>query len=84
MLRLYATLHNYQLYKTVSLGLGISFVPQMMATSDNLGQVIYRPVSDSVPRRKIVAAAHAGRYQSFLAQRFIELVSDEYIRLVEE
>jgi LysR family hydrogen peroxide-inducible transcriptional activator len=68
----------------IALGLGISLVPQMMAATDNSGQVIYRPVSDSVPRRKIVAAAHASRHQSFLTQRFIDLVCDEYSRLVEE
>jgi len=68
----------------VALGLGISLVPQMMAATDNSGQVNYRPVRDSVPRRKIVAAAHAGRHQSFLTQRFIELVCNEFARLVKE
>jgi LysR family hydrogen peroxide-inducible transcriptional activator len=67
----------------IALGLGVSLVPQMLAASDTSGQIVYRPVSDAMPRRKIAAASHAGRLLSFLAQQFIEVVQDECNRLVE-
>jgi len=68
----------------VALGLGVSLVPLMLAASDTSDQLAYRPVSDVVPQRKIVAASHAGRLPSFLAQQFVELVQMEYHRLVEQ
>lgn len=67
----------------VALGLGVSLVPLMLAASDTSDQIAYRPVSDVVPQRKIVAASHTGRLQSFLAQQFVELVQAEYHRLVD-
>jgi hypothetical protein len=56
----------------------------MLAASDTSDQLAYRPVSDVVPQRKIAAAFHAGRLQSFLAQQFVDLVQAEYHRLVEQ
>lgn len=68
----------------VALGLGVSLVPRMLAASDTSGQVVYRSVSDVPPQRKIVAATHAGRLQSFLARQVVGLVEAEYRRLVAE
>jgi len=68
----------------IELGLGVSLIPQMMASSDTSGLIKYRPVSDIEPRRIIVAATHSGRQRSFLTQQFIELVRDEYYRLIDE
>ncbi len=62
----------------VALGLGVSLVPQMLVASDTSEQITYHSVSDATPKRKIVAASHAGRLQSFLAQQFITLVQNEY------
>ena len=72
-----ATVHS-----CIALGLGVSLVPQILATTDTSNQLKYHPVSDIIPRRKIVAASHGGRLQSFLARQFIELVRDEYNRLM--
>jgi len=68
----------------VALGLGVSLVPQILAASDRSNQIVYRPVSDIAPQRKIVAASHNGRQQPFLAREFIKLVQDEYNRLVNQ
>jgi len=68
----------------IALGLGVSLVPQMLAVSDTSGQIAYRPVSDVIPKRKIIAASRTGRLQSFLAQQFIALVQNEYYRLVDQ
>jgi LysR family hydrogen peroxide-inducible transcriptional activator len=79
--------HTSQLstvHSCIELGLGVSLIPQMMASSDTSGLIKYRPVSDNEPRRKIVAAYHSGRHCSFLTQQFIDLVREEYYRLVDE
>jgi len=62
----------------VALGLGVSLVPQALALSDHSDQIVYRPVSDTPPQRKIAAATHAKRHISFLARQFIEIVKAEY------
>ena len=62
----------------VSIGLGVSLVPQALALSDTSEQIAYRALSDAAPQRKIAAATHVERTQSFLAKRFIEIVRDEY------
>jgi LysR family hydrogen peroxide-inducible transcriptional activator len=62
----------------VALGLGVSLVPQALAISDHSDQIVYRPVSDTPPQRKIAAATHAKRHISFLARQFIEIVKAEY------
>ncbi len=62
----------------VSLGLGVSLVPQALALSDASERISYRALSDAAPQRKIAAATHAERTQSFLAKRFIEIVREEY------
>ena len=68
----------------VALGLGISLVPQMLAARDRSGDVVYRMVSGIVPERKIVAAYHSGRIQSFLTREFVGLVREEHARLIDE
>jgi len=62
----------------IALGLGVSLVPQALALSDTSEQISYRALSDAAPQRKIAAATHAERTQSFLAKKFIEIVRDEY------
>ncbi len=62
----------------VALGLGISLVPQALAASDTSVQIAYRALSDALPQRKIAAATHIRRRQSFLARQFIEIVTEEY------
>jgi LysR family hydrogen peroxide-inducible transcriptional activator len=62
----------------VALGLGISLVPRALAMSDISKQVVYRELSDATPQRKIAAATHVERTQSFLAKKFIEMVREEY------
>ena len=62
----------------VSLGLGVSLVPQVLALSDASEQISYRAFSDAAPQRKIAVATHAERTQSFLAKKFIEIVREEY------
>ena len=70
-------------HSCVALGLGVSLVPQILAATDASNQLNYHATSDVKPRRKIVAASHSGRLQSFLAQQFIELVRDEYNQLID-
>lgn len=62
----------------VALGLGVSLVPQALALSDTSEQISYRALSDAAPQRKIAAATHVERTQSFLAKKFIEIVRQEY------
>lgn len=71
-------------HSCVALGLGISLVPQILAATDSSGQLKYGAVSDITPRRKIVAASHSGRIQSFLARQFINLVRAEYNQLISQ
>ena len=49
-----------------------------IALSDTSERISYRALSDSAPQRKIAAATHVERTQSFLAKRFIEIVREEY------
>lgn len=62
----------------VELGLGVSLVPRALAVSDTSQKVKYRPLNGAAPQRKIAAATHAERTQSFLAKKFIEIVLEEY------
>jgi len=62
----------------VAIGLGVSLVPQALAAIDTSERLSYRALSDSTPQRKIAAATHVERRQSFLATKFIEIVSEEY------
>jgi LysR family hydrogen peroxide-inducible transcriptional activator len=62
----------------IALGLGISLVPQAMATQDSSGQIIYRALDDAAPQRKIAAAYHIRRTPSFLGRHLINMVSEAY------
>jgi LysR family hydrogen peroxide-inducible transcriptional activator len=62
----------------VEIGLGVSLVPRALALSDASQKVNYRPLNGAVPQRKIAAATHAERTQSFLAKKFVEIVKEEY------
>ncbi|NWG07798.1 MAG: LysR family transcriptional regulator [Chloroflexi bacterium] len=62
----------------VEIGLGISLVPRALALSDTSQQINYRPLSGAALQRKIAAATHAERTQSFLAKQFIQIVKEEY------
>lgn len=62
----------------VALGLGVSLVPRALAVSDPSNRITYRTLSDTSPQRKIAAATRADRTPSFLAQKFIEIVREEY------
>jgi LysR family hydrogen peroxide-inducible transcriptional activator len=62
----------------VSIGLGVSLVPQALALSDTSERISYCALSDAAPQRKIAAATHVERTQSFLAKKFIEIVREEY------
>jgi LysR family hydrogen peroxide-inducible transcriptional activator len=64
--------------KCITLGLGISLVPQALAVSEPLPNVCYRPISDAHPHRKIAAATHIRRTQFSLLRHFIEIVRSEY------
>ena len=62
----------------IATGLGVSLVPRALAVSDTSERISYRALSDSAPQRKIAAATHVERRQSFLAIKFIERVREEY------
>ncbi|MBE0670888.1 MAG: LysR family transcriptional regulator [Anaerolineales bacterium] len=62
----------------VAFGLGVSLIPRAMALSDTTNRITYRTLSDTSPQRKIAAATRIDRTPSFLAQKFIEIVREEY------
>ena len=62
----------------IALGLGISLVPRALVVSDPSEQIVYRDISGAAPQRKIAAATHTKRHQSFLAGQFIEIVRSVY------
>lgn len=64
----------------IALGLGVSLVPQALAKSDPLEQIVYRAISDAAPQRKIAVITHAKRHKSTLVREFIEIVHAEYPR----
>ena len=62
----------------ISLGLGVSLVPQALAMNTTESSIIYRPLSDIIPQRKIAAVTHAKRHPSILSRHFIQMVQEEY------
>ena len=80
-LKLKIVCHTSQLttvQNCVAIGLGVSLVPKALAMGDKSKLVVYRELSDAAPQRKIAAATHSERTQSFLAKKFIEIVREEY------
>lgn len=64
--------------RCVGLGLGVSLVPKALAVNDGSGKISYRTLTDAAPERKIAAAMHKDRRQSYLAKQFIAIVREEY------
>lgn len=62
----------------VALGLGVSLVPRALALCAPGEGLVYRPLSDALPQRKIAAASHAARQLSPLARAFVQMVREEY------
>ncbi len=62
----------------VAIGLGVSLVPRALALNDISNAITYRKLQDVTPQRKIAAATHSERVQSFLTKKFIEIVREEY------
>ena len=61
----------------VSLGLGVSIVPQMLADTDHTGELVYLPFADDhPPTRPIAVAWHPLRAHSPLATAFIECIRE--------
>jgi LysR family hydrogen peroxide-inducible transcriptional activator len=80
-LKLNIVCHTAQLstmQNCIELGLGVSLVPQALAVSTDMNQVVYRAISDAAPQRKIAAATHIKRHQSILVRQFIEIVRSGY------
>jgi LysR family transcriptional regulator, hydrogen peroxide-inducible genes activator len=65
------------LQELVSLGQGLSFIPERAAKGDNAAGRIYRTLSHPKPTRTLGLVRHSERYQTFLMQRFSELVRNE-------
>ena len=61
----------------VSLGLGLSIVPQMAVELDDPARRVYRPIAGAYARRSIVAAWHPGRHRNRLADRFLQGLREE-------
>ena len=62
----------------IALGIGVSLVPQALASTDRSGQVLYQALVDAAPQRKIAAATRAGRPPSRLAREVMQMVREEY------
>jgi LysR family hydrogen peroxide-inducible transcriptional activator len=60
----------------VALGHGISLVPEMARRVDASDQRVYRPIAGKPPMRTIAACWNPYRYQSRLAQAFLELLRE--------
>ncbi len=58
----------------VALGLGVAVVPAMCAADDRSGRCVYRPLAARDSGRPIAAVRRAGREESMLAKRFIDLL----------
>ncbi len=72
------TMHLSTVQNCVALGLGVSLVPRALVLSSPGEGIVYRPLSDVAPQRKIAAATHAARQPSALGQAFIQMVREEY------
>lgn len=60
----------------VSMGLGISILPQVAHTQDDEGTLIYLHISGTAPTRQIAVIRHLQRYQSRGAEQFLGLLRD--------
>jgi LysR family hydrogen peroxide-inducible transcriptional activator len=60
----------------VSMGLGISILPQVAHTHDDEGSLIYLHISGTAPTRELAVIRHLQRYQSRGAEQFLTLLRD--------
>ncbi len=60
----------------VTMGLGISILPQSAHTYDDDGSLIYLNIAGSAPTREIAVIRHLQRYQSRGAEQFIGLLRE--------
>ncbi|MCX6952948.1 MAG: LysR family transcriptional regulator [Verrucomicrobia bacterium] len=60
----------------VSMGLGISILPQVAHTHEDEGHLIYLHISGTAPTREIAVIRHLQRYQSRGAEQFLGLLRD--------
>lgn len=67
----------------VSMGLGISLLPQLARTPDDRDTLTYLRLTGSEPTRELVVIRHLQRYQSRGAEQFLSLLR-EHVRLRDE
>lgn len=60
----------------VSMGLGISILPQVTRTPADEGRIVYRRLSGRAPSREIALVRHLQRYQSRGAALFLEVLRE--------
>ncbi len=60
----------------VSMGLGISILPQGTRAPEDEGHIVYRRLSGRAPTRQIALARHLQRYQSRGASLFLEVLRE--------
>jgi LysR family hydrogen peroxide-inducible transcriptional activator len=58
----------------ISLGQGVSLIPEMARRADAKGGRVYRPLADRKPTRTIGAVWHRHRYQSPVAEWFLACI----------
>lgn len=58
----------------VSMGLGISILPQVAHTSDDEDKLVYLRIAGTAPTREIAVIRHLQRYQSRGAEQFLGLL----------
>jgi LysR family hydrogen peroxide-inducible transcriptional activator len=63
----------------VSLGLGVSIVPEMAARADAASNRRYLPIRGQGPSREIAVAWRRGRTRTYLAQQFIHMVHEDLV-----
>lgn len=67
----------------VSLGLGISILPQLARLPDDRDSLTYLRLTGTTPRRELVIIRHLQRYQSRGAEQFLTLLREQ-VKLREE
>lgn len=60
----------------VSMGLGISILPQVARAPEDGARIVYRRLSGSAPTREIALVRHLQRYQSRSATLFLEVLRE--------
>lgn len=60
----------------VSMGLGISILPQVAHTPDDVGSLTFLHLSGTAPTREVAVIRHLQRYQSRGAEQFLGLLRD--------